>query len=328
MSLLHVRRGAGQAAQRRASACTWSPTRSSTWPDAAPNWAARRRCSRSVTAPRRGGRRRSSGLTNAATTRRLDYVRAMSIRVLEETGLLPHLNPGVMSWSELSRLKPVAPSMGMMLETTSRRLYEIKGMAHYGSPDKDPAVRLRTLTDAGRSVDPVHHRTFGGHRREPDRARRDAACDPQVAQGVRARTGSDRSELQGQAHHGDAVGARRRHRRLRRHDRGCTAGARSEDADPGAAESGVAQRMSRADRRRTRRLGRGVAADARPCESGTAMARVGRARRRHRARPVTNWCNGSPPTRPTCWAAPRGSTHECADMSRRSPTRTPAMPAT
>ncbi len=80
----------------------------------------------------------------------LDYVRAMSIRVLEETGLLPHLNPGVMSWTELSRLKPVAPSMGMMLETTSRRLFETKGLAHYGSPDKDPQVRLRTLTDAGR----------------------------------------------------------------------------------------------------------------------------------------------------------------------------------
>ncbi|MBY4384604.1 bifunctional FO biosynthesis protein CofGH [Rhodococcus fascians] len=80
----------------------------------------------------------------------LDYVRAMSIRVLEQTGLLPHLNPGVMSWQELSRLKPVAPSMGMMLETTSRRLFEEKGQAHYGSPDKDPEVRLRTLTDAGR----------------------------------------------------------------------------------------------------------------------------------------------------------------------------------
>lgn len=80
----------------------------------------------------------------------LDYVRAMSIRVLEATGLLPHLNPGVMSWTEMSRLKPVAPSMGMMLETTSRRLFETKGMAHHGSPDKDPEVRLRTLTDAGR----------------------------------------------------------------------------------------------------------------------------------------------------------------------------------
>lgn len=80
----------------------------------------------------------------------LSYLRAMAIRVLEETGLLPHLNPGVMSWTELSRLKPVAPSMGMMLETTSRRLFEVKGEAHYGSPDKDPVVRLRTLTDAGR----------------------------------------------------------------------------------------------------------------------------------------------------------------------------------
>src|SRR5690349_9151732 len=84
----------------------------------------------------------------------LDYVRAMSIRVLEETGLLPHLNPGVMSWSEMSRLKPVAPSMGMMLETTSTRLFTDKGQAHYGSPDKDPAVRLRTLTDAGRLAIP------------------------------------------------------------------------------------------------------------------------------------------------------------------------------
>ena len=80
----------------------------------------------------------------------LDYVRAAAIRVLEDTGLLPHLNPGVMSWAEMSRLKPVAPSMGMMLETTSRRLFETRGLAHYGSPDKDPDVRLRTLTDAGR----------------------------------------------------------------------------------------------------------------------------------------------------------------------------------
>lgn len=80
----------------------------------------------------------------------LAYIRAMAIRVLEETGLLPHLNPGVMSWEELNRLKPVSPSMGMMLETTSRRLFETKGLAHFGSPDKDPEVRLRVLDDAGR----------------------------------------------------------------------------------------------------------------------------------------------------------------------------------
>ena len=80
----------------------------------------------------------------------LDYVRACAIAVLEETGLLPHLNPGVLSWEELTRLKPVAPSMGMMLETTATRLWSEPGGPHYGSPDKEPAVRLRTLTDAGR----------------------------------------------------------------------------------------------------------------------------------------------------------------------------------
>ena len=80
----------------------------------------------------------------------LDYLRAMAIAVLEQTGLLPHLNPGVMSWEELARLKPVAPSMGMMLETTATRLWSEPGGCHYGSPDKEPAVRLRVLTDAGR----------------------------------------------------------------------------------------------------------------------------------------------------------------------------------
>jgi FO synthase len=80
----------------------------------------------------------------------LSYVRAMAIRVLEETGLLPHLNPGVLSWQDFQRLKPVAPSMGMMLETTAARLFTEPGGPHFGSPDKDPAVRLRVLTDAGR----------------------------------------------------------------------------------------------------------------------------------------------------------------------------------
>jgi FO synthase len=84
----------------------------------------------------------------------LDYLRAMAVRVLEETGLLPHLNPGVLGWDEIARLKPVAPSMGMMLETTARRLFETKGECHYGSPDKDPQMRLRTLTDAGRLAVP------------------------------------------------------------------------------------------------------------------------------------------------------------------------------
>jgi FO synthase len=85
----------------------------------------------------------------------LAYVRAMSIRVLEETGLLPHLNPGVLTWTEFQRLKPVAPSMGMMLETTATRLWSEPGGPHHGSPDKEPAVRLRALEDAGRSNVPL-----------------------------------------------------------------------------------------------------------------------------------------------------------------------------
>ena len=84
----------------------------------------------------------------------LSYLRAMAIRVLEETGLLPHLNPGVMSWQEMRRLRPVAPSMGMMLETTSERLWSTPGAPHFGSPDKEPAVRLRVLEDSGRLMIP------------------------------------------------------------------------------------------------------------------------------------------------------------------------------
>ncbi|MFY1677445.1 bifunctional FO biosynthesis protein CofGH [Streptomyces sp. WMMC905] len=82
------------------------------------------------------------------------YVRAIAIRVLEETGLLPHLNPGVLGWTDFQRLKPVAPSMGMMLETTATRLWSEPGGPHHGSPDKEPAVRLRVLEDAGRSSVP------------------------------------------------------------------------------------------------------------------------------------------------------------------------------
>jgi FO synthase len=79
----------------------------------------------------------------------LEYLRAVAIQVIEATGLLPHLNPGVLSWAELATLKQVSASMGMMLESTSTRLLE-RGQAHVNAPDKVPAVRLRTLEDAGR----------------------------------------------------------------------------------------------------------------------------------------------------------------------------------
>ena len=81
------------------------------------------------------------------------YLAHVAERVLAETGLLPHLNPGTLSDEEFRALKPVGPSMGMMLESTSLRLCE-KGMPHYGSPDKDPSVRLATLDAAGRAAVP------------------------------------------------------------------------------------------------------------------------------------------------------------------------------
>ncbi|MER7797050.1 7,8-didemethyl-8-hydroxy-5-deazariboflavin synthase CofG [Microbacterium sp. NPDC096154] len=81
----------------------------------------------------------------------LEYVADMARAITEETGLLPHLNPGIMTPAELAMLRATAPSMGVMLETTSRRLYEEPGQVHYGSPDKDPDVRLQLLDDAGRA---------------------------------------------------------------------------------------------------------------------------------------------------------------------------------
>src|SRR3954453_17857150 len=64
----------------------------------------------------------------------LGYLRGMGIRGPQETGLLPHLNPGVLTWEEIQRLKPVSASMGMMLETTATRLWAEPGGPHFGSP--------------------------------------------------------------------------------------------------------------------------------------------------------------------------------------------------
>ncbi|GAA3014926.1 7,8-didemethyl-8-hydroxy-5-deazariboflavin synthase CofG [Microbacterium aurantiacum] len=80
----------------------------------------------------------------------IDYVAHIAALITAETGMLVHANPGVMTEDELRRLRTVSPSMGMMLETTSRRLFEERGQVHYGSPDKDPDLRLAVIEDAGR----------------------------------------------------------------------------------------------------------------------------------------------------------------------------------
>jgi FO synthase len=81
-----------------------------------------------------------------ATT--IEYLAHCAGLVLEETGLLPHLNPGVMRRDELEQLRPVSASMGIMLETVSDRLSR-KGGPHWASPDKAPARRLETIRLAG-----------------------------------------------------------------------------------------------------------------------------------------------------------------------------------
>jgi FO synthase len=86
--------------------------------------------------------------------RTIDYVRHCAGLVLQETGLLPHVNAGVLDEADYRMLRPVAASCGLMLESTSQRLLK-KGAAHYGSPDKVPAVRIASLEAAGRARVPM-----------------------------------------------------------------------------------------------------------------------------------------------------------------------------
>src|SRR5213075_2575864 len=87
-------------------------------------------------------------LADLGCTTTLEYLRRVAVAVLDETGLLPHLNPGVLTREDLRALRPVSASMGAMLETTSERL-SARGRPHFGSPDKLPAARLTTIAAAG-----------------------------------------------------------------------------------------------------------------------------------------------------------------------------------
>jgi FO synthase len=89
-----------------------------------------------------------TALDAAGAASTLEYLERMAKLVLQETGLLPHLNPGVMDAADLLKLRPVSASMGLMLESASDRLCQ-RGGPHFGSPDKVPARRLATLRTAG-----------------------------------------------------------------------------------------------------------------------------------------------------------------------------------
>src|SRR3954471_4563110 len=83
----------------------------------------------------------------------LEYLARAARAVLGETGLLPHLNPGVMSGTDLDELRRVSVSMGIMLETASERL-SARGGPHFGAPDKLPSRRLETIAAAGEAAVP------------------------------------------------------------------------------------------------------------------------------------------------------------------------------
>jgi FO synthase len=87
-------------------------------------------------------------LSELGYTSTIEYLAAMCRLVFEETGLLPHANPGAMTQEEIDILRPVTVSMGMMLESTAPALFS-PGGAHFGSPDKMPEARLQTLRNAG-----------------------------------------------------------------------------------------------------------------------------------------------------------------------------------
>ena len=92
-------------------------------------------------------------LTDRGFASTLDYLAHVAALVLKETGLLPHLNPGIMNAQDYAILRPLSASMGLMLESSSDRLCE-KGMPHYGSPDKLPSVRLESIRFAGEAEVP------------------------------------------------------------------------------------------------------------------------------------------------------------------------------
>ena len=162
----------------------------------------------------------------------LGYVRAMAIRVLEETGLLPHLNPGVMTWEDLQRLKPVAPSMGLMLETT----------ADVPAHRREPRQGSRGPAPHDRGCRAQQHRVHDGRpgrdRRDEHRSGRVAVCVARAGQAVRPHPGGHRPELPGEAGHGHARQGRPRPRHLRRHCRRRSTGPRPAGASAGAAQPG------------------------------------------------------------------------------------------
>ena len=200
----------------------------------------------------------------------LEYLARCAGRVLAETGLLPHLNPGVMSRDELVALRPVAASMGIMLETTAERL-AARGGPHWASPDKVPARRLETMRLAGELSIPFTSGILVGigetreERLEALVALRELASEhghlrEVIVQNFRAKPETRMAAPPGRVARGASLVGRGRPDR-----------ARAGHSRPGATEPRL-RGLSAAARRGDRRLGRRLAGHPRSRESRGAVA--------------------------------------------------------
>ncbi len=172
-------------------------------------------------------------LDRAGFSSTIEYLAHVAGLVLKETGLLPHINAGTMTRDELKLLRQVSASMGIMLETASDRLSR-RGMVHFGSPDKVPAVRLGTIRAAGQLNIPI---TSGilvgiGEKPMPERLEFHSGAAPDFMRDWPS-PGSDCAELPRQA------GTRmEKHKEPTRgvlpHDRARASGARPLDHHSGA----------------------------------------------------------------------------------------------
>ena len=227
----------------------------------------------------------------------LEYLARCATLVLDETGLLPHLNPGVMTRDELESLRPVSASMGIMLETTAERL-SARGGPHWASPDKVPARRLETIRLAGELAIPFTSGILIGIG-ETRAERLDALLALKaLRRGVRSRAGADRPELPRQAGdaHGFEPGAVAGRPSL--DDRRSTSPARADVARAGAAQPRL-RRLSAPARRRHRRLGRCLPGHDRPCQPRGALARGRAAAGGDARRAGSSWRRGCRSTRST-----------------------------
>ena len=237
--------------------------------------------------------------------------------VLEETGLLPHLNPGVLTRDELRALREVTASQGIMLETASDRLSE-RGGPHFGSPDKLPAVRLETLRLAGEERVPFTTGILigiGETRRERIEAllairelhERHGHVQEVIVQNFRAKPGTRMAGRAGADARGAALDGGRG-----------AARARPGNERPGAAEPQL-RRLPAAARRGHRRLGRRLAGHDRPRQPGGAVAgdRAARAATEAAALELAPRL----PVYPEYLDARSGSTRACSRRSCARPTR-------